>query len=124
MKKTLLALAFAASMFAAAPAGAVDLTAEVKQLDGSSLLNQQGQPDPKTVGQLISMTLLLTDQNTTPTEKNKRFWLALKVHDKKEVTFSPEDLTEIKAVLFKYQSTLVAGQVIRLIDPTFGPGKD
>lgn len=119
MRATFLMLAALAALTTSA--AAVDLTTPITQFNGQPLTNAQGLPEPITLGKIISDTLLITDGNVTAAEKNKRFWLALKVHGKKDATFSPEELVLIKDVLGKYQTILIAGQAIRVLDPTSIP---
>lgn len=108
-------------MIAATPALAVDLTAQITQLNGKPLSGPDGKPLPMSLGDVIENSLLTTEQSTTPTDKNKHFWLAFKVHDKKSVNFTTDELVEIKDAIGKYNSALVAGQAIRILDPTSIP---
>jgi len=105
-------------------AGAVDLTTPITQFDGKPLVTADGKPDPHTLGRVIADTLIITEQGLAAADKTKRYWLAHKIYGKTEVTFTPEELVLIKEVLFKYQSILVAGQAVRLLDPSFKPSKE
>ena len=118
MKRILLASAL---FILSTPAFALDLTQQITLIDGKPILGQDGKPQPMTVGDIIKNTLLVTPGDLKEDEKKRRFWLALKIGDKKEITFTPQELTEIEDVLWKYQSILVAGQVVRMIDPTSVP---
>ena len=123
MKKLILTAAFLAI---AGPALAIDLNKNITQLNGHLLTDQSGKETVQlTIADAIVGALLTTDQQTAPADKGKRFWLAMKVRkwaeEKKEPTFSPQDIAEIETDLDKYQSILVAGQVKREIDPTFTP---
>jgi hypothetical protein len=103
---------------------AVNLQAQITQLNGKPLLDEKtGKDFPLSLGDVVKSALLTTDTQTPPAEKDKRFWLAVKVNGAKEMTFTPEELVTIKELIYKYQSILVAGQAVRLLDPTSIPKK-
>lgn len=128
MKKTTILIAALAAVLCCSPAGAVDVTQQITQLDGKPLLDQAGKPTEVTLGNVVKNSLLYTDQSTKPDDKKKRFWLALKVGDaeekKKDLVLAPWEITEIEKCLGENQSTLIAGQASKMIDPTFQPPKD
>lgn len=120
-----LAFAIATIFVLASPAMAVDPTTQLVQLNGDPLVGPDGKPISFMVGEAIKNALLYTDQTTRPDVKNKRFWLAVKVNDamaaKKDLSFTPEEIVEIKDALNASQSILIAGETIRIIDPTSIP---
>ena len=118
LRKTMIVLAL---LTIASPAFAVDLTAQITQLNGKPLSGPDGKALPMSLGEVIENSLLTTEQSTTPADKNKHFWLAFKVHDKKAMDFTTDELVEIKEAIGKYNSALVAGQAIRILDPTSIP---
>lgn len=128
MKKTTILIAALAAVQCCTPAGAVDVTQQVTQLDGKPLTDMAGKPVEMTLGNVVKNSLLYTDQATRPEDKKKRFWLALKVGEaeekKKDLVLAPWEITEIEKCLGENQSTLIAGQASRMIDPTFQPSKD
>lgn len=126
MKKTFFAMLAVVAMTCSAEA--VDWSQQITQLDGKPLLDQAGKPTEVTLGNVVKNSLLYTDQSTKPDDKKKRFWLALKVGDaeekKKDLVLAPWEITEIEKCLGENQSTLIAGQASKMIDPTFQPPKD
>jgi hypothetical protein len=120
MKKLVCAAIF---LIATAPAAlAVDFTQIIKTFDGKDFIGADGQPAPQVLGTVVENSLLATSQTDTIEEKNKRFWLALKIHDTpKDPQLTAEDLAMIKKAVGTYQSTAIMGQALRLIDPASGP---
>jgi len=112
----------------AAPAFAVDLNAQVTQLNGKPLIGADGKDTAFPIGTALENSLLFTTDRMTSDVKAKRFNIAAKIAvimassaTDKEITFTPQELTEIETALWENQTTLVAGQVIRIIDPTSVP---
>lgn len=118
MKRLLLALTLFAIV---TPALAVDLTQRVTNVDGKPIVDAANKDVGPVLSDVLKATLLVTDQAMTKDDKVKNFDLALKIGLNKNITFTPQELTHIEDMLWKYQSTLVAGQTVRLIDPTFAP---
>jgi hypothetical protein len=102
---------------------ATDLSTQITQLDGKPLIGQDGKDVPFPVGDAIKNALLVTNERTLPDVKAKRFQIAVKVaiamtSPSSDITFKPEEIVEIEKALWENQSTLVAGQAVRIIDAT------
>jgi hypothetical protein len=117
--------AFIATLTFAAPAFAVDLKTNITQLDGKPLIGADGKETPFPVATALENSLLFTTERTPSDVKAKRFQIATKIAivmtsnaSDKEITFTPQELTEIETALWENQTTLVAGQTIRIIDPS------
>ena len=105
------------------PAFAVDLNTQITQLNGQPLLDQNGKPAENfTLGAALTGSLLYTDQSTKPDVKMRRFRLALRINEAetshKNIDFTPEEVVDMKEAVLATQTILVAGQVIKIIDPT------
>lgn len=120
--KTLLA-AIVVTIALAAPARAIDFTQAIKTFDGKDFIDAStGQPAPQKLGTVAENSLLQTAQGDTIDEKNKRFWLALKIHDTpKDPNLSSEEIAMIKKAIGTYQPTAIMGQAFRLLDPASAP---
>jgi hypothetical protein len=123
MKRTILIGAIFALM--SSSAFAIDFTAEIKQIDGSTFKDEKGADIHTTLGKVCEQALLATysderDQSgkelITPEEKFKRWQLASKVHGK-DVNLAAEDLAMIKKLIGKGYPPLVVGQAWTLLDP-------
>ena len=116
MKKTILAVALA--MLMATPALAIDFTQTVKSFDGKDFTDETGKPVPQVLGTLIENSLLAMPGSQD--EKNKNFWLAMKLHNTKgDYQPSPDEVVLMKKALGQLPTALM-GQATLLIDPTFG----
>lgn len=122
--KTLLKIIVAAAAIAvAAPALAVDFGATINGLDGKPM-----QKDDKTTLSLeeVATTALLSsypdEQNLDGVEKNKRFWLAKKIHDqRKDPVLTADEIALIKRLIAKAYNPLVVGQAWTILDPASVP---
>ena len=126
MKRLAFALFLSATLVV--PALALDLDHQITLIDGKPILDQAGKPQPMVLGDILKNTLLITDQQMTKEVKNYHFWLAVKIgkaqeEHKKDFTLTTQELADVEDALWKYQSILVAGQAIKLIDPSFQPPK-
>jgi hypothetical protein len=120
MKKTILAAAFSLALIA--PAFAIDFSQELLTFDGKSFVDQSGQPAPQILGTVAENSLLQTAQGDAIDDKNKRFWLALRIHEHpKDANLSAEDIAMLKKAIGTYQPIAIMGQAIRLIDPASAP---
>jgi hypothetical protein len=120
MRRSFLATIFLAGI--ASPALAIDFTQSIKTFDGKDFMNADGSPAPQVLGTIAENSLLQTAQSDTIDEKNKRFWLALKIHQTpKNPTLSAEDLAAIKKAIGTYQPIAIMGQALRLMDPASAP---
>jgi hypothetical protein len=115
----------AAIILAPLPALAVDLNAQITQLDGKPLIGPDGKDYPFPLGTALENSLLATTAAMSPEVKTTRFRIAAKIavamassNKDQEITFTPQELTEIEKSLWENQPTLIAGQAIRIIDPT------
>jgi hypothetical protein len=120
MRPLLLATAF---LIAAAPAAmAVDFTQTIKTFDGSDFIGSDGKPAPQLLGNIVENSLLTTSQSDTIEDKNRRFFLALKIHGHPiDPPLTAEDLTVIKRAVGTYQPTAIMGQSLLLLDPASAP---
>jgi hypothetical protein len=117
MRKTIIAAAF---VLFASPAFAIDFTQTIKTFDGVEFKDETGKDVPQVLGTVIENALLATQPNDTPDEKNKRFWLADKLHkNAKDFAPSPEEVVTMKKAL-SLMPIAVMGQATKLIDPSYG----
>jgi hypothetical protein len=110
--------------FLITPAWALDFTAQLKQLDGSAFVDPSGKEAPVTLGTIAEISLLTTypdEQNLSGEEKTKRFSLALKIHEKKEVPLTADEITLIKKLIAKNYNALITGRAWELLDPASVP---
>lgn len=115
--------------FAPSAALALDFTQAVKDFNGKDFVDEKGQPTVIKLDTLVETALVNmpsahdTFGNITQeamVAKNKSFWLALKIRDNaKNFTPSPEEIILIQKALSQTQTTMVYGQAMSLIDPTF-----
>jgi len=108
-----------------APALAIDFTAPMVDLDGNPFTNDKGQPVGATLGSVAENALLAAypDEGSLPgEEKVKRFVLARKIHEAKNVELSAEDVALIKKLIAKdFAGSLVTGEAWSLLDPASVP---
>jgi hypothetical protein len=120
IKKTILAATFSLALIA--PALAIDFSQELLTFDGKSFVDQSGQPAPQILGTVAENSLLQTAQGDTIDDKNRRFWLAEKIHSHpKDANMSAEEIALVKKAIGTYQPIAIMGQAIRLIDPASAP---
>ena len=114
------------------PAHAIDFAQPIMTLDNEPmhqkvLPNGDFDPDsPILTLARVSQTALLSDYrdetNLDPVEKQKRFWLAEKIHNQqKDPVLSPEEIATIKKLVAKAYNSLVMGRAWHLLDPTSDP---
>jgi hypothetical protein len=131
----MLKAAIAAVLFACAtPALALDFTTPLTQLGGKPF-ETDGKSGPITLGS-ISETALLTvfpdeqdaAQKAGPAaideyarEKVRRYALAVKLHDKSDVTLSADEIALLKRLIGKGYPPVVAGQAWMMLDPAGMP---
>jgi hypothetical protein len=123
MKTLLRTFLVAAAIAVATPALAVDFAAPINNLDGTPM-----QKDDKTVltlDDVASIALLSSYQdepNLEGVEKNKRFWLAKKIHDqRKDPVLTADEIALIKRLIAKAYNPLVVGQAWTILDPASVP---
>ena len=120
MRRLLLVTALLVATIGAAQA--IDFTQEIHTFDGGSFMGPDGKPAPQKLGTIAENSLLQTAQGDTIEEKNKRFWLALKIHNTpKDPNLTTEDIAVIKKAIGTYQPVAVMGQAFRLLDPASEP---
>jgi hypothetical protein len=120
MRRLLLATIFLAGAISSAMA--IDFTQTIKTFDGKEFVDANGAAAPQVLSTITENSLLQTAQTDTVEEKNKRFWLALKIHDTpKEPKLSAEELATIKKAIGTYQPIAIMGQAFRLLDPDSVP---
>ena len=123
MKTYLKTVLVAAAIAFSAPAVAADFAATINNLDGTPM-----RKDDKTVltlGEVATTALLSAYQdepNVDGIEKNKRFWLAKKIHDqRKDPVLTVDEIAMIKKLIAKAYNPLVVGQSWTLLDPASAP---
>ena len=122
--KTLLRIFLAAAAIAVAtPALAVDFAAPINNFDGTPM-----RKDDKTILTLeetVTTALLSSypdEQSLDGVEKNKRFWLAKKIHDqRKDPVLTADEIALIKRLIAKAYNPLVVGQAWTILDPASVP---
>jgi hypothetical protein len=120
MRRYLLA---AALIIAASPALAIDFNAPIRQIDGTPIPVSTTDQSPLTLGKVCEDALLannLPGDTPTPEEKNKRFWLVLKIHANKDPLTADEIATAKKVIGLAY-GPLVIGRSFELLDPASVP---
>lgn len=105
----------------ATPALAVDFGAHIRSIDGSDIPISTTDQAPVTLGKICEDALIATlpNDNPTPDEKSRRFFLAIKVHAGKEP--SAEDIILLKKVIGMAYGPLVVGRATELLDPASIP---
>lgn len=123
MKTLLRTFLVAAAIAVSTPALAVDFAAPINNLDGTPMRKED-----KTVLTLddVASTALLSSYQDEPNldgvEKNKRFWLAKKIHDKsKDPVLTADEIALIKRLIAKAYNPLVVGRAWGLLDPASSP---
>ncbi len=114
---------FAASLLLlASPALAIDFKAPITQLDGSTIPTSADDKSPLTLGKICEDSLIATlpGDQPTPTEKNQRFWIAMKIHDGKG-DLTADEITIAKKVIGLAYGPLVVGRAYALLDPASVP---
>jgi hypothetical protein len=103
-------------------AHAIDFTQHILTFEGKDFTGPDGKPAPQVLGTIAENSLLQTGQADTIEEKNRRFFLALKIHEHpKDPDLSAEDISVLKKAIGTYQPTAIMGQAFRLIDPASMP---
>lgn len=123
MKTYLKTVLVAATIALSAPALAADFSATINNLDGSSMKKED--KSSLTLEEVATTALLSSyqdEQALDGVEKNKRFWLAKKIHDKpKDPVLTADEIALIKRLVAKAYNPLVVGQAWTLLDPASVP---
>lgn len=110
----------AAALLTAVPALAVDFSKPITQIDGTTPLRDDKQAI-YSLGDVAETALLTSYQdegNLDGVEKNKRFWIAKKIHDqRKDPVLTADEIALIKKLIAKAYNPLVTGQAWTLLDP-------
>lgn len=123
MRTMLLALIMIAVASLADAAG-IDFTVKLYQLDGKPFTDQAGKPVETTLGGVCEVALLSPypdEPNLSGEDKVKRFSLAVKIRDKKDVSLAAEEIALIKKLVAKAFPPLYVGLVWQLLDPASVP---
>lgn len=102
---------------------AVDFKSPIRNIDGTSIPVSADDKTPLTLGKIAEDALIannLPGDTLGEGEKNKRFWLAMKVHANKE-SFSVDEIALIKKVINLAYGPLVVGRATELLDPASVP---
>ncbi len=148
---TVLGALAGAALFASAPgyAAPIDFSFELTQLDGKpftgtgDMTDQEravvapllargytlGKPEKTTLGSVAINSLLYPVQGDDPTEKMKKYGLALKIQDAtanklqehSKVDLTVDELKMVKDAIGKLQTPLIVGQAWRVLDPASVP---
>jgi hypothetical protein len=116
MRRLFYAIVFAIGITPAAHA--IDFNQTIKTFDDKDFIDQDGKPAPQVLGTVAENSLLQTAPGDSIDEKNKRFWLAFKIHQTpKDPNLTAEEVSMIKKAIGTYQPIAIMGQALRLIDP-------
>ena len=134
-----IAMLLAAATFAlASPAGAVDLSQQFMDQDGHTHVMDELAREPSascdgkhgdpclTLGKVLYHALLqpyADEGNLSGEDKFKRGELAMRMLNKKEVAFSPQDVILLKTVIGKMYSPLIVVQAYKMLDPSLATEK-
>lgn len=106
-----------------APAAAIDFKAPITSLDGSSVPLSKDDKTALTLGRACEEALTYNGQlagdTATPEEKNRRFWIAMKIHEDKPLT--ADEITIVKKVVGLAYGPLIVGRAFELLDPASVP---
>jgi hypothetical protein len=107
---------------------ALDFTQTLKDFNGKDFVDEKGQPTVIKLDFLVETALVNAPAPRDPAGnidqavKDKNFWLALKIRDHAEnFAPSPDEIILIRKALSATQSTMLYGQAMSLVDPTFLP---
>lgn len=102
----------------------IDVTQVLKTFQGVPMKdqNEKGEAVDATARMAIVNALLYPTQTEKGTDKLTKFELARKVHSTDVVDFSTEDVALIKERVLDVFPTLVAGQVVRILESTDDDG--
>lgn len=115
---TMLSLAILAT-----PALAIDFKAEMTDIAGKVIPAEAGKPEPLILQRVCEDALIASypdEQTLPPSEKNLRFWLAVKIHNG-EQNLSADEITLLKKVIGKAYGPLVVGRAYGMLDPNSIP---
>jgi len=111
------------------PAMATDFTTPLLAFNGKPMVDEKGTPLDMTLGSVTEVALLSevpSEQSLSVDEKirNKvrRFALAQRIHDKKDVTLTPEELVLIKRLIGERYPAVVVGLAYQALQPGVGLG--
>lgn len=125
MKKIIPAIILAAAAMTPIPAVAVDFKAPILSIDGKPIPVSAEDKTPLTLGKIAQDALIaptLPNDQPTPEEKGRRFWLAMKIHDG-ATALTAEEVALIKKVVGLAYGPLVVGRVSEMLDPASVPKK-
>lgn len=119
MRKLILAVLLAS--VCAAPAAALDFTKPIVGLDGKPMT--QCPPEKPACGETLTLSQVATaaltlQPNVQPNDKFKRYQLAQKVYEAKDVSLKAEEIALIKEAVSATMTAIVVGRVFEAIDPT------
>jgi len=97
----------------------IDVTVELRQLDGTHLVDEGDKNRVMTVRSICchALSVNLQGEETTGDEKCKRWQLAQKIYGHDKVDLKAEDVAKIKGLIGKMYAPIVVGQVFLAIDP-------
>lgn len=104
----------------AAPAAALDFTKPIIGLDGKPIV--QCPPEKPACGEVLTLSLVATSAltlqpNLQPGDKFKRFSLAQKIFEAKDVALKAEEIALIKEAVAATMTPIVVGRVYEAVDP-------
>lgn len=99
-------------------ASAVDFKAEIRGLDGKPIPVSETDKTPVTLGSVAEVALLAAGgiENSTPEEKARRFFLALKIHEGRGDTLTLDELALVKRVIGSVYGPLIYGRAVELLE--------
>lgn len=117
MKRTILTAAILLAGITAA--AAVDFKAQIKGLDGKPIPVSETDKTPVTLGSIAEVALLAPGgpENSTPEEKARRFFLALKIHEGRGDGLTLDELALVKRVIGQIYGPLIYGRAVELLEP-------
>ncbi len=119
MKKYFLTGLFLFATIATLNAQPIDFTQTPKDLNGKPFILETGKPNATLSDICIYAltSLVQTDSNMNGQEKFKLYQLAEKIKDKKTVSLTAEEVTQLKDRVGKVFPPSVVGAVWKIIDP-------
>ena len=122
MRRIILATAIIAASISAA--SAVDFNSPIRALDGTPIPISETDKTPVTLGNILETALIATVAGESPTseEKAKRFFLAVKIHDRKG-DLTSDEIALVKKLVGQIYGPIFVGRVTELLDPAAVPGK-
>ena len=93
----------------------VDLDQELKNIDGSPMVNSKQDPSPAKLRQVVVQSLLSDADAPDGDKKLRRFALARAIMQADKEEFSQDELDDIKFLVAKIHPSLICGQCLEML---------